>query len=399
MSNLPKGWELKTLGQVASWGSGGTPQSGNSKYYGGTIPWAVIGDLTDGDVLSTEKTITDAGLSNSSAKLVPAGAILIAMYGSIGKLGIAKISMATNQAIAFAVPDQTLILDKYLFYYLLGQREIFLSKGKGATQQNISQTLLKSWEIPVPPLEEQKRIVEALDSHLSKLDKGLVLLEEVQRKLKTYQQSQLNVLFAGSHEQFSLVPLSKLGKWVTGSTPPSANKDYVGSDVPFVTPGDLKYGNQITSVGRMISSAGADAVRRIPSPSVQLVCIGATLGKVGLSLQEVTTNQQITSLIPDSQVVSAGYATSLLASPLIQSLLWEYSSSTTVPILNKSTLERVQVPLAPFSMQAGILEASSRQTDFVNSITESVSSATSRMSMLRRAILHRAFSRQLSKEN
>ncbi len=105
MTELPNGWERKTLGEVATWGSGGTPQAGNSRFYGGQIPWAIIGDLTDSDVFTTEKHITEEGLANSSAKLVPVGAILIAMYGSIGKMGIAKVPMATNQAIAFALPN------------------------------------------------------------------------------------------------------------------------------------------------------------------------------------------------------------------------------------------------------------------------------------------------------
>lgn len=182
MSELPNGWDVKTLGEVAVWGSGGTPQAGNPKYYGGSIPWAIIGDLNDGVVYSTEKSITEEGLADSSAKLVPAGAILIAMYGSIGKMGIAGVPMATNQAIAFALPNQDLVLPSYLFWFLSSQREQFLSQGKGATQQNISQTLLKAWQIPVPPLDEQRRIVETLEDHLSRLDKALADLEVAARR-------------------------------------------------------------------------------------------------------------------------------------------------------------------------------------------------------------------------
>jgi type I restriction enzyme S subunit len=136
MTEMPKGWVTKTLAEVAVWGSGGTPQAGNPRYYGGSIPWAIIGDLNDGGVHTTEKFITEEGLANSSAKLVPAGAILIAMYGSIGKMGIAKVPMATNQAIAFALPKLDQVIPQYLFWFLRSQREVFLSNGKGATQQN-----------------------------------------------------------------------------------------------------------------------------------------------------------------------------------------------------------------------------------------------------------------------
>src|SRR5262245_58919672 len=104
MTSLPPGWVLRSLSEVASWGSGGTPKATVPGYYEGSIPWAVIGDLNDAVVETTASTISDEALANSSAKLVVPGTLLIAMYGSIGKLGIAGVRMATNQAIAFAVP-------------------------------------------------------------------------------------------------------------------------------------------------------------------------------------------------------------------------------------------------------------------------------------------------------
>ena len=115
MIEVPEGWTLESLSDVASWGSGGTPQAGHAAFYGGDIPWAVIGDLNQATVMETRATITDAGLAASSAKLVPEGAVLLAMYGSIGKLGIAGRPMATNQAIAFTMPNDR-VLGKYLFY-------------------------------------------------------------------------------------------------------------------------------------------------------------------------------------------------------------------------------------------------------------------------------------------
>lgn len=151
-----------TLAEVARWSSGGTPKAGTTEYYGGGIPWAVIGDLNDGVVTSTASTITEAGLSNSSAKVVPTGTLLVAMYGSIGKLGIAGIPMATNQAIACAVPNPG-VDTQYLFHYLKSQRDDLLLAGKGGAQQNISQTVLKAWPIPVPPLDEQRRLAIWLD--------------------------------------------------------------------------------------------------------------------------------------------------------------------------------------------------------------------------------------------
>ena len=197
MNGLPEGWKKLSLGEVAKWGSGGTPTAGNAKYYDGDIPWAIIGDLNDTVVSKTAKYITKLGLENSSAKMVPVGAILIAMYGSIGKLGIAGIPMATNQAIAFAVPDESIVLAPYLFYYLRSQRELLLWNGKGATQQNISQTLLKSWEIPIPPLAEQHKIVELLEDHLSRLDASVSLADAMEKQSNVLRRSLLQAAFTG----------------------------------------------------------------------------------------------------------------------------------------------------------------------------------------------------------
>lgn len=183
--SLPEDWSTMTLKDVALWGSGGTPKATNPAYYGGDVPWAVIGDLNDQVVTETAKAITNLGLEESSAKLVEPGAVLIAMYGaSIGRMGIVGSRMATNQAIAFAYPDESRVLGKFLFFYLMSQKRQLTRAGKGAAQPNISQTILKAWPIPVPPLEEQRRIVEAIETHVSHLDAGVESLQRAKRQVE-----------------------------------------------------------------------------------------------------------------------------------------------------------------------------------------------------------------------
>lgn len=164
-------WTQTTLGETGEWGSGGTPLKAHTDYYGGDIPWLVIGDLNDGLVTAAETHITEKGLANSSAKLVPAGTLLIAMYGSIGKLGIAGIECATNQAIAHCKVNPAIADCRFLFYFVRAIRGQLLASGQGLAQQNISQKLLKATSIQLPPLAEQNRIVAKVDELMALCDR------------------------------------------------------------------------------------------------------------------------------------------------------------------------------------------------------------------------------------
>lgn len=194
--NLGK-WQSTRLGQVAKWSSGGTPQSGNPKYYGGQIPWCVIGDLTDSTVTETAKSITDEGLAASSAKIVKPGTVLLAMYGaSIGRTGISGKPMATNQAIACAVPEAN-VLPLYLLLLLKSQKRAFIEAGKGGAQPNISQKVIKDWEIKLPPLEEQKRLMGLVEAqHVTVSNLG-ALIADLQEKYVSLRRSLLNAAFTG----------------------------------------------------------------------------------------------------------------------------------------------------------------------------------------------------------
>jgi type I restriction enzyme S subunit len=150
--------------------------------------------------------------------------------------------------------------------------------------------------------------------------------------------------------------LGDLGKWVTGSTPSSADNANKGSDVLFVTPGDIGFGGKLGDVARRISNLGADRVRRIKPGSVILVCIG-TIGKVAWTDREITTNQQINTLEVDQSKFDIKFVHWLLASPAMQEQLWQNSTSTTVPLINKKTLEKIPCSVPPLEEQRRIAEA------------------------------------------
>ena len=193
--NLPNGWAIKPMTEVVTWGSGGTPKATESQYYdNGDIPWLIIGDLNDGVVTESQSKITELGLKNSSAKIIPAGTLLVAMYGSIGKLGITGIECCTNQAIAFA-KELRGVSTKYMFYYMAMMKSKLISMGKGGTQNNISQTILKSLNVIVPPPEVQDNLVFRIEELFSELDKAVETLQTTKQQLAVYRQAVLKEAF------------------------------------------------------------------------------------------------------------------------------------------------------------------------------------------------------------
>ncbi len=194
---LPDGWAQATLGDIAKWGSGGTPSRSNPNYYGGDISWVKTGDLGPKTLSITSEFITAEGLKNSSAKIFPKGSVAIAMYGAtIGKTSMLDIDTSTNQACAVAIPLQG--IDRIFTYYLLNnEKDNFIKKGKGGAQPNISQEILKEHLIKLPPENEQIRIAEKLDSVLAKVDAAQTRLKKIPTLLKRFRQSVLAAATSG----------------------------------------------------------------------------------------------------------------------------------------------------------------------------------------------------------
>ena len=167
---VPDNWVWMTLGEVGTWQSGGTPSRSNKTYYGGNIPWLKTGDLNDGLISDIPESITEEAVANSSAKINPAGSVLIAMYGAtIGKLGILTFPATTNQACCACI-EFNAITQLYLLYFLLSQRNGFIAKGGGGAQPNISKEIIVNTFIPLPPLSEQQRIVMEIEKWFALID-------------------------------------------------------------------------------------------------------------------------------------------------------------------------------------------------------------------------------------
>lgn len=194
---IPEGWRLATIDEHFSVVSGGTPSRGNAVYWSeGTIPWVKTTEVNYSVITETEEYITQAGLDGSAAKLLPAGTLLMAMYGqgvTRGKVGILGIKASCNQACAAMTPRDDVVVPRYLYHHLTSRYEAIRSLAHGGQQQNLNLDIVRKIDVPVPPtIDEQQEIVEVLDAldskiHLHRRKQSVLdqLLESLLHKLMT----------------------------------------------------------------------------------------------------------------------------------------------------------------------------------------------------------------------
>lgn len=195
---LPEDWKWVRIADVCETTSGGTPSRQQAEYFGGGIPWVKSGELEDGLIRETEETITKQGLANSSAKVFPAGTPLVALYGAtVGRTALLGIDAATNQAVCALFPEKTTLSPHYLLRYLQSQRQNLIEVSIGGAQPNISQKIVRDWPLPLPPLDEQHRIVAKIERLFAESRTAREALDGVPALIKRFRQSVLAKAFRG----------------------------------------------------------------------------------------------------------------------------------------------------------------------------------------------------------
>lgn len=200
-------WQVVRLGDVVRCFSGGTPSATNKDYYGGDIPFIRSGELHSS---KTELYLTRAGLENSSAKMVEKGTILYALYGATsGDVGIARVSGAINQAILAIIPNAN--IDKmYLYQYLSYSKDFIINRFLQGGQGNLSASIITSLSIPLPTIQEQKKIASCLSS----LDDFIVASKEKLVQLKAHKEGLMQKLFPATERTLPEIRFAE-GKWGT----------------------------------------------------------------------------------------------------------------------------------------------------------------------------------------
>lgn len=268
---------------------------------------------------------------------------------------------------------------KWLYFWLLGKTQDLKRSGHGLAMIHITKKGMEQELVALPPLQEQVRIVAKLEEAFAEIDRAEKAYEELQtlsgvlrgQILQEAIQGKLVPQLAeeGVVEQIGVAPdevpfeipeswrwvtLASVGKTHTGTTPSTSKKEYFGSDIPFVKPGDIDH-CLLTYREDGLSTAAHEVARLVPEKSLLMVCIGGSIGKVAVCDREISFNQQINAIVCNEEWALPEYLFVIMRSPYFQDEVWRIATGTATPIINKSRWGKIWIPLPSTKEQVRIV--------------------------------------------
>lgn len=373
---IPLEWEIKCIDEVAEVIGGGTPSTKREEYYGGAIPWITPKDLSGFSskyISNGERFITDEGLRNSNAKLLPKHSVLFSCRAPIGYIGIAKNELTTNQGIKGLICINSLVDYEFMYYKLRQLTENLESIAGGSTFKEISTNSLRQFKIALPPLEEQrliKNILSNIDSkiELNKLiNKNLLEIEEAifkhwfidyelpnefRKHYKTdevdLKQSELGMIPI----DWSVMSIGEVGQVVSGGTPSTKIPEYYEGNISWITPKDLSnYKEKFIKKGkRSISELGLiKSSAKLMKKNTVLFTSRAPIGYIVIADNEVCTNQGFKSIICNEEYVVPNYLYNVLKYQ--KHKICSIANGSTFQEISKTSMENYKIIVPSLAIQ------------------------------------------------
>ena len=305
---------MARLGDLVEIQGGGTPSKEIPDYWNGQIPWASVKDFKTTEIAETIDSITEQGVANSATNIIPAGKILVPTRMAVGKAAINKVPMAINQDLKALFPAANVNV-RYLLHSLLANSRVLERQATGATVKGITLSVLKSLEIPLPPLDEQKRIAAILD----KADQLRQKRRQAIAFLDNLTQSIFLEMFGDPVSNPKGWPVKELTDFEQFLTSGSRGwaKFYAEKGRPFIRIQNLRNGKLSTDDLIFVNAPdNAESRRTLVSGGDVLISITADLGRVAVVPPDLhggaNINQHIALLRPKG--INSFYLASYLAS-------------------------------------------------------------------------------------
>lgn len=389
------------LGEVCLIVNGGTPKSEVSEYWDGDLNWITpkeMGKLVSREISSTERKITEKGMKNSSAKLLPINSVILSSRAPIGHLAINKSLMATNQGCKGLVPSESLNFE-YLYYFLSHSKQLLNDLGSGATFKEISGSKLATVQIPLPSIEIQKKIVAKLDAIFAEIDKVKVATEANAKNAETLFHSYLTQVFERGGEGWNTTLLDKVCKVDRGSSPRPI-KEYFTEDedgVNWIKIGDTEEGGKyIFSTNQKITKAGAEKSRYVEVGDF-ILTNSMSYGRPYI--------MRINGYIHDgwfvlrlNKDIDSEYFFYLLTSPYVQNQFQSLAAGSVVKNISGDLVKRTILPIPSLVEQKKLAELFSEKQIVLKRLSEVYSEKVNELNTLKQSILTKAFNGELVKE-
>ncbi|WP_417262233.1 N-6 DNA methylase [Celeribacter sp.] len=342
--------------------SGGTPKSNVTEYWDGGIPWATLVDLPASNFITeisgTVRTISEAGLKGSSAKMLPANSVLVSSRATIGRIAINRVPLATNQGFKnIVIADDAKALPEYVALAVTRLVPTMQSWATGGTFAEISKSKFCELKIPLPPLEVQREIVAEVEGYQRVIDGARAVLDNYRP-------------YIPADPEWPMVDLGEIASFKSGGTPSKEVDAYWQGDIPWVSAKDLKV--DLISDAQLHISAKA-----VEETATQLAPIGAVLVLVrgmglanGVPFGEVIApcafNQDLKAIVPNLELMIPRFmAHALRQQSAYFKRAMETAAHGTLKI-NSETLRTVKLPMPDLSTQAAIVAEIEAEQVLVN---------------------------------
>lgn len=385
-ANAPADWKIQSVADVClRVTSGGTPSRRESAFYeGGVWPWVKTQELQDGWIDDTEEHITEDAVATSSAKVLPANTVLLAMYGAtVGQLGILRRSMTCNQACCALIADLNKADFRFLYFQLLQIRPELKSLATGAAQQNLSGAVIKSLRLPFPPIQEQRAIAKILGALDEKIELNrrssetleamaralfkawFVDFEPVRAKMEGRWERGQSLPGLPAHlydlfperlaeselgeipEGWEMQPLSKLLTIIGGGTPKTSIEDYWGGEIPWFSVVDTPPASNVFVVAteKNITAQGlAGSSARLIPKGTTIISARGTVGNLAIAGCDMTFNQSCYGLRGTGG--GGDYFVYLTSQQMVDQLK-SMAHGSVFSTITRQTFEAIQRPVPP----------------------------------------------------
>ncbi|MGM9997227.1 restriction endonuclease subunit S [Campylobacter lanienae] len=396
MNKIPKGWEVKKLGEIFNIVTGKTPSKKIREYFNGNIPFVKPSDLDLSDYIeNSEDTLTQDGFKK--APFIPKNSVLVSCIGNLGKKAILKQNGSCNQQINAILPNSNFDM-KFVFYYIDIIKPWMKQNASATTISILNKSRFEQMPFIYPNLVEQKAIADKLDDSFAKIENAITNLINAKENLKLYKQSVLKSAFNGdllpntSPTHWEVKKLGEICEITMGQSPKGENVFENSQSLNGLEfhQGKICFTDKFISKSKFITSD----IRKIAEVGSILLCVRAPVGVINLTERKIAIGRGLCALKANNQNNNFLYYYLLGLKQYFESK----ATGSTFSAITLNIVKNCEIPLPPLSEQNLIVAEIDRRFAIVDKTLNLIDKSIQNAKNLKQSILKKAFSGELRSE-